>query len=78
MLRTYMLTDTKRDTVGQWWVDLLFLILAFITEWTSTKNPLQLSLGTKKALRGFSEVEQILEGDIAVYQSRSLTVSNRI
>ena len=50
----------------------------FITEWTSTKNPLQLSLGTKKALRGFSEVEQILEGDIAVYQSRSLTVSNRI
>lgn len=62
-------------------VDLLFLILAFIRKWAATKNPLQLSLETKKkkkALGDFSEVGQVPEGDIAVYQSRSLIVSNRI
>ena len=60
-------------------VDLLFLILAFIRKWAATKNPLQLSLGTKKKVLGdFSEVGQVPEGDIAVYQSRSLIVSNRI
>lgn len=32
----------------------------------------------KKALGDFSEVGQVPEGDIAVYQSRSLIVSNRI
>lgn len=78
LLRTYVLTDTKLDTVGQWWVALLFLILVFITEWTSTKNPLQLSLEPKKVLWDFSDVEQIPEGNIAVYQSRSLIASNRI
>jgi hypothetical protein len=32
----------------------------------------------KKALGDFSEVGQVPEGDIAVYQSRSLIVSKRI
>lgn len=61
LLRTYMLTDTKLDIGRQWWVALLFLIFVLITELTSTKNPLQLSLRTKKALWDFSEKGQIPE-----------------
>lgn len=54
-------------------VALLFPILVFITEWTFTKNPLQLSLQTKKAFWDFSEeVGHIPEGGLAVYQPRSL------
>lgn len=66
LLRTKVLTATKLDTVGQWWVALLFPILVFMTEWTFTKNPLQLSPQTKKALWDFSEVGHIPEGGIAV------------